>query len=208
MGKRSEIHNRVLNASNKEELESAYSDWADTYDHDLIEKMGYAAPLIASRLLTSYADNSTARILDAGCGTGLVGECLHRQGYNNIEGFDYSRAMLKKAAQKQIYRELTQGDLKGPLEISSDTYDAVISVGTFTCGHVGPDAFDELVRITRPGGYICFTVREQAWETDNYRDKIKDLQHDGAWNLLEENTADYIQSEGSNCRVCLYRVAR
>jgi predicted TPR repeat methyltransferase len=207
MGERREIHDRVLNASNTEELAEAYDEWADNYDQDLIDEMGYVAPLIATQLFSKNVDNRSAAILDAGCGTGLVGEYLRRHGYKNIDGLDYSRAMLEKAGHKEIYSKLTQGDLTGTLDIPSNTYDAVISVGTFTCGHVGPEAFDELLRVTKPGGHICFTVREQAWEEDSYLDKVGALQQDGAWTKLAESTADYIKSEGSNCRVCLYQVS-
>ena len=207
MANRREIHDRVLNASTTDELAKAYNEWADNYDQDLIDEMGYVAPLIATQLFSDNVEDRSTIILDAGCGTGLVGEYLRRHGYKNIEGLDYSRAMLEKAGQKKIYRKLTQGDLTGSLDIASNTFDAVISVGTFTCGHVGPEALDELLRITKPGGHICFTVREQAWEEDSYLDKIAALQRDGAWTMLAESTADYIKSEGSNCRICLYQVS-
>jgi predicted TPR repeat methyltransferase len=208
MGKRREIHDRVLNASSKEELESAYSEWAEHYDNDLVDEMGYVAPRIASRLLMDYATDNAAIILDAGCGTGLVGEFLNREGYENVEGLDYSTSMLEKAAEKKIYRNLSQGDLTASLDIPSDTYDAIISVGTFTCGHVGPEAFKELVRITKPQGYICVTVREEAWQEDRYREIVEDLQRGGSWDLLEQNSADYIKSEDSNCIVCLFQITK
>jgi len=207
MVKRREILDRVLKASTSEELDKAYDEWADNYDQDLIDEMGYVAPLVATQLFSDNVKDRSTTILDAGCGTGLVGEHLLRHGYKNIEGIDYSKAMLGKAGKKQIYRKLTQGDLTGSLDIASNTFDAVISVGTFTCGHVGPEAFDELLRITKPGGHLCFTVREQAWEEDRYLDKIGTLQRDGAWTMLAESTADYIKSEGSNCRICLYQVS-
>ncbi|MFT5702103.1 MAG: putative TPR repeat methyltransferase [Desulforhopalus sp.] len=207
MANRREIHDRVLNASTTEELSKAYGEWADNYDQDLIDEMGYVAPLLATQLFSDNVEDRSTTILDAGCGTGLVGEHLCRHGYTNIEGLDYSGAMLEKAGQKQIYLKLTQGDLTGCLDITSNTFDAVISVGTFTCGHVGPEAFDELLRIVKPGGHICFTVREQAWEEDSYLDKIETLQRKGAWTMLAERTADYIKSEGSNCKICLYQVS-
>ena len=33
-------------------------------------------------------------------------------------------------------------------------------VGTFTFGHVKPQALDEFVRITKKDGLICFTINE------------------------------------------------
>ena len=206
MNKRKEIHERVLKASSKEELMAAYGEWADKYDNDLLGEMDYVAPMITSKLLQRYVIRKDARILDAGCGTGIVGECLHRDGYGNIEGVDYSRQMLDRASEKNIYDTLKQGDLTQKLDTADDTYDAVISVGTFTCGHVGAEAFDELVRITKPAGYICFTVREQAWEEGDYRTKIRDLEFNDAWKRQEFTTTDYIRQEGSKCKICLYKV--
>jgi len=58
----------------------------------------------------------------------------------NIDGLDSSQKMLKKAAEKQAYLNLTQADLTSSLNIPDNQYDAVISVGTFTCAHVGPVA--------------------------------------------------------------------
>jgi ubiquinone/menaquinone biosynthesis C-methylase UbiE len=101
---------------------------------------------------------------------------------------------------------LNLSDLTKTLDINDNVYEAIICVGTFTCGHVGPEAFNELVRITKPGGYICFTVREQAYEEDDYRTKMRELENIGVWELQELYSTDYIQQEGSTCKVCLYKV--
>jgi predicted TPR repeat methyltransferase len=169
MNQRTAIHDRVLNAADKDELAAAYAEWAEGYDHDLLDELGYVAPMTATRLLTS---------------------------------------MLAKAREKAAYAMLMQGDLMARLSIDDATYDAVISVGTFTCAHVGPQALNELVRITRPGGCICFTVRDQAWEEDDYRGAIETLVDSGDWKRLDEVEAPYIEKEGSDCRICVYQVAR
>lgn len=207
MSNRKEIHDRVLNAKDTHELMAAYAEWADRYDGDLLDEMGYVAPVIASKLLQEHLEDKDARILDAGCGTGIVGEVMSKDAYSNITGLDYSADMLEKAREKKVYKELSQADLTKPLSTPDDTYDAIISVGTFTCGHVGPSAFGELVRITRPGGYICLTVREQAWIDDYYRKKINELEESRHWVLLEAQTVDYIIKEGAKCKLCLFQVA-
>ena len=114
----------------------------------------YVAPTIAVNEFQSHLQGKQIVILDAGCGTGLVGALLSEKGYRIIDGLDYSPQMLEKANEKQVYRDLAQADLTASLDISDNQYDAVISVGTFTCAHVGPVAFNELLRITKPGGYI------------------------------------------------------
>lgn len=207
MSNRKEIHDRVLNATCTDELMAAYCEWADKYDNDLMNEMGYVAPMVTCKLLQTYLYYKDAYILDAGCGTGIVGVLLHKEGYCNIEGIDYSRHMLDKAKEKDVYQALSQSDLTQPLNIPDDTYDAIVSVGTFTCGHVGPDAFDELARITKPGGVVCFSVREQAWEEDDYRERLREMENNGIWELQELLTADYIKKEGARCKVCLYKIA-
>ena len=47
-------------------------------------------------------------ILDAGAGTGLVGECLHQMGYRNLTAMDLSTGMLEVARRKNIYQALDQ----------------------------------------------------------------------------------------------------
>jgi len=195
----------VLNAKNQQELATAYDEWAERYDQDLVDEMGYVAPALACEQLFKFLENTQVRILDAGCGTGLVGAYLHQHGYHELEGFDYSAKMLARAEAKKVYKKLHQGDLTQPLELADNSYRAIISVGTFTCGHIGPQAFAELIRITRPGGILCFTVRDRAWEEDNYRKAMDDIERRGLWKLVEEQTTKYIQEDGSDCVICVYQ---
>lgn len=207
MSNRKKILNRVLTATNKSELKEAYSDWANAYDHDLINEMGYVAPTTTVDKFQSHQPDTQISILDAGCGTGLVGTLLFEKGYQVIDGLDFSPDMLEKAKEKQVYRNLIQADLTTSLDLSDNQYDAVISVGTFTSAHVGPEALNELLRITKPGGYICFTVRDSSWEEDQYHLKMKALEKEGLWKCLDADTANYIEQEGSRCKVCVYQVA-
>jgi predicted TPR repeat methyltransferase len=184
----------------------AYREWADTYDQDLIDTMGYVAPVLASKLFERYLEDKRKPILDVGCGTGIVGEILSRHGYRLIDGVDYSEDMLRKASEKGVYRELRQADLTKAIDIPTDRYNAIISVGTFTIGHLGPDAFRELIRITSPHGYICATVRMEAWISENFRDAMRVMENEGLWQLEELCTAPYIREDESSCKICLYRV--
>jgi predicted TPR repeat methyltransferase len=207
MSTRTEIHDRVLNAKNREELMAAYAEWARRYDSDLLDELGYVAPALLIQLFAGHVSNGQARILDAGCGTGIVGELLTRRGFQDIDGLDYSKHMLQQAQGKGVYRELLQADLTQDLDIAAGTYDAVVSAGTFTLGHVGPEALGELIRITKPGGHICFTVREEAWTEAGYAGRISALVDGGTWAKVEEKTEEYIKKEDSHCRLCLYRVS-
>ena len=102
---------------------------------------------------------------------------------------------------------LEVADLTGAIDLPTDHYDAVTCVGTFTLGHVGPSALGELIRVTRPGGYVCFTVRDEAWERDPYSDRLQALVDADRWSEVSVEVVPYIEEEGSTCHVCLYRVA-
>ena len=201
----STIYN-TLHAADLVELEHIYKNWAKKYEDDVINLAGYVGHLITSELLLSYLSNTQTKILDAGCGTGLVGEILNKNSFQNLIGVDFSQEMLNIAKQKNVYQSLELVDLTKKLDYEDNLFDAVICAGTFTCGHVGPEALREMVRITKQGGYIWFTVRKQEWEASPYMQIINDLEDSQAWQKLEHITKEYNLKEGVSCQLCLYQV--
>ena len=197
---------KTLHTSTLNELENIYKNWAPDYEHDVIQLAGYVGHLITTRLLLKYFTNNEFEVLDAGCGTGLVGEILHKKGIKNIVGVDFSQQMLDLALKKNVYKSLHLMDLTQKLDFEDDTFDAIVCAGTFTCGHVGPETLYEMVRITKNGGYISFTVRKQEWETSPYEKIIKDLENSKLWQQIEHHTSDYNVQEGVSCQLCLYQV--
>jgi len=196
----------TLHAADLDELEGIYKNWATDYESDVINLAGYVGHLITSDLLLNYLRNTESIVLDAGCGTGLVGEILYKNNFRNIDGVDFSQEMLDIANQKKIYQSLKLVDLTKKLDYENDSFDAIICAGTFTCGHVGPEALKEMVRITKEGGFICFTVRKQEWEASPYLQIINELEKTNSWNKIEHNTCDYNVNEGVSCQLCLYQV--
>ena len=63
-----------------------------------------------------------------------------------------------------------------------------------------------MVRITKKGGFICFTVRKQEWEASPYLQIMDDLEKTDSWRKLEKVTKDYNVKEGVSCQLCLYQV--
>jgi predicted TPR repeat methyltransferase len=188
------------------ELCEAYRKWACDYDRDTLDVMGYVAPNAAASMLDYHVDSKESRVLDAGCGTGLVGQALSRMGYTHVDALDFSADMLNQADKKSVYRQCFQDDMNGELALPDDTYDATICVGTFTYAHVGPHAFDELIRVTRPGGHICFTIRDGAYQEYSYRPKMLELEAEDAWQLQEMCEADYLIKEKVKAVFCTYKV--
>jgi SAM-dependent methyltransferase len=138
-----------------EDARRMYGDWAETYDQSFGEAWGYIAPREIAGILKAEMDPAGV-VLDIGAGTGLVAE--HLRGLT-VDALDITPEMLKIARTKGLYRTLRLGDLTKALDIPDASYDAVISCGTFTHGHVGPECLPELLRITRPGAlFVCGTI--------------------------------------------------
>ena len=109
---------------------------------------------------------------------------------------------------KGYYQKLDQVDLNKPIKIKNDTYDAIMCVGTFTYGHVKPQALDEFVRITKNNGFICFTINEGIYEEYGFDKKIEELKRNKKWNIKEFFKSDYIKSKDVNAWLCLAEVTK
>ena len=174
----------VYSSRNNQELAERYDQWASDYDSDLERDFEYHGPQRACELFVRYVPKG-ARILDAGAGTGQVGEALAKLGYTDLVAMDLSQGMLEEARQKNVYRELYQTVMGEPLGFATDSFDAVVCVGTLTLGHAPASSLDELVRITKPGGYIVFTLRPDIYESHGFKEKQATLESEGVWKLIE-----------------------
>ena len=198
---------KTLHVSNLDELKDLYKNWND-YENDVINLAGYVGHKVTTDTLLKYLKNKQSKILDAGCGTGLVGQILYKNNYKNIVGVDFSQEMIDRALKKNVYQSLSLCDLTKKLEFEDGSFDAIICAGTFTCGHVGPEALNEMVRITKNEGYICFTVRKQEWEAAPYESIIQSLEDSKLWLEVERHTSDYNTQEDINCQLCLFQVTK
>jgi predicted TPR repeat methyltransferase len=171
-------------ARSREEFEERYDDWASAYDRDLMEGWDYKLPVFIGDLCMEYVKKRGARILDAGAGTGLGGEYLYQNGYKNLFGMDMSRGMLDEARSKEIYQKLDQMVLGETLDYPDDYFDAILSVGTI--GHAPPESLDEMIRITRPSGFIVFSLRTAFYDEPRFCGKLEALAEVGKWRLIEK----------------------
>ena len=183
-----------------------YDKWGDKYDQDMID-WNYTGPQEAVNIFNKHVSNKDIKIFDAGCGTGLVGVELKKFGYKNIDGADLSKKLLNLIP-TGIYNKLEQIDLNKALNKKSNIYDAALCVGTFTFGHVKPPALDELMRIVKNKGLICFTVNEGIYEEYGFDKKIKELSNNKSWNVIEFFKSDYIASKDVNAWLCLAEIIK
>ena len=198
----------IYKLKTSEELLKYYQDWADNnkYNKDMVD-WNYTAPQEVVSILKKYAFNKNFRILDAGCGTGLVGIELKKYGYANVEGVDFSQSMLNLVPQG-IYKKIEKIDLNKPLKFKDNMYDVLMCVGTFTYGHVKPKALDEFIRITKNRGLICFTINEGIYEEYGFDKKIKELSDGKSWNIKEFFKSDYITTKDVEAWLCLAEIIK
>lgn len=201
-----ELWKATYEAKTTEELSKAYRAWARFYDRDTVEAMGYVGPAVAAHLLDSHLESKDSSVLDAGCGTGQVGQVLNGMGYSRVDAMDYCEDMLSVAEEKDVYKKVFRCDMNQRLAIPDNHYDAIICVGTFTYAHVGPHAFGELVRITKPEGYVCFTIRDGAYQKYGYRKAMLEMEADDAWELQAIRQEDYLIREDVTAKYCAYKV--
>lgn len=152
-----------------------YREWAESYDQTFAERMDYIFPEVLARDFAATARAEDAPVLDVGAGTGLVGAALARLGDWPLEALDISAEMLDVAMAKGVYRAQHLGDLTGRLPLEDGRFGAVLSSGTFTHGHVGPDALDELLRVARPGALFMLGVNGAFFAKAGFADKLDSL---------------------------------
>ncbi len=149
-----------------------YKKWAKTYDKDFALNSNYLSPKKISSFFNKHSINTDTPILDVGAGTGLVGELLYKSGNKKIIGIDISSEMLERAKFKGCYSSLIEADLTKKIPLKNNSIGAVVSAGTFTHGHVGPDAFDELLRITKPGGLFVLSINLKIFIKGGFKEKF------------------------------------
>jgi ubiquinone/menaquinone biosynthesis C-methylase UbiE len=191
-----------------DEVMRYYDDWGleNKYDQDMVD-WKYSGPKETVEVFKKYTKDKGIKIYDAGCGTGLVGVELKKNGYNNYDGADLSQKLLDLVP-NNLYKKLLKVDLNKKINIQNNTYDAVMCVGTFTFGHVKPPALDEFIRITKNEGLICFTINEGIYEEYGFDKKIKELTDKKIWNMKEFFKSNYIASKNVNAWLGLAEVIK
>lgn len=191
----------VYGATSASELSHAYDEWAQSYDTDMAD-VGYRHPSVAIGLLSRYLPSGSAPILDAGAGTGLMGELLGVMGYPEVDALDASKGMLEIARSKSIYRELHHAFLGQTLPFPSGGYAAAVSTGVFTAGHVGVEGLPELVRVVRPDGLIVLTVKMTIWQ-GGFEEYLVESERDGVIDLVEVTPSYASMPTGTETSPCV-----
>lgn len=188
-----DLHN--LSFDEKINKKNIYNEWADTYE-DYVKNLNYLGPKNLVKKLTNYLNNNNTinkiKILDFGCGTGLLGVELYNNIQNkDIDGIDISENMIRESEKKNIYENIWNIDLfKNKLNIDFE-YDIIVSCGVFLEGHVSFEMIDILVSYLKKGGIICFSVRD-TFKEENVEEFNKYVKENKKINIIDDIYMDYL----------------
>ncbi|MEY2813986.1 MAG: hypothetical protein RL579_891 [Actinomycetota bacterium] len=145
-----------------------YAKWAATYESDFVANQGYQHPKVIAELFDAHLPDLNT-VVDIGTGTGLVGQYLSklRPGLI-IDGIDISPEMLAEASKKKIYRNLYERDLTKSVENIAAPYDALVTIGTFTHGHLGPETLLNLFPLIKEDGFFVIAVNEKFFHQQRF----------------------------------------
>ena len=190
---------KAYSVKTPEDSRKLYAEWAATYDESFIKTNDYVYPRrVAEHFDTQVPHHDIKIVLDIGCGTGAVGSFLASlRSSCIIDGFDISPEMLSHAVELKridnspVYRELIAVDLTGALP--DRNYDAMVSAGTFTHGHLGPETLVALIQLVRVGGWFVIGINAEHFELRGFKQVLRDTYESGS---ISEPTVHQVQVYG------------
>lgn len=203
----------LLNSdSSQDDVIREYDEWAENYDQSMQEP-NYLVPRpfarqfdATIRKLSPDIDRKSFKILDVAAGTGLLGLELNKLGYQYIDALDMSQEMLNKAKDKNIYKKciraaITDQRING---IETAEYDALTCSSAVCTTHVRPSAFEEMIKIVKPEGVLCFNV--SLVEVKFYEEKLNELENKGKWRFVMQEKIPYLREENlEECYLYIYQ---
>jgi predicted TPR repeat methyltransferase len=165
-----------------EDNKRLYAKWATTYDSSFVDAKQYRYPKAISETFDHVVTDDVVRVLDIGTGTGLTGMYLStlRTGVV-LDGMDISPEMLGQAKLKQrtdgspVYRALYERDLTRDVANENAPYEALISSGTFTHGHLGPECLRNLLPLLANNGWLVVGVNNEHFEGKGFAGELESL---------------------------------
>ncbi|QQR41081.1 methyltransferase domain-containing protein [Devosia rhizoryzae] len=148
-------------------VEALFDQYAPKFEDSLVGKLGYQVPdlldTLVSEEMAKLGIERFGKVLDLGCGTGLMGEKL-RSRVEHLEGIDISAAMIAETARKGIYDALQKAELVATLNARRADADLVTAADVLIyCGALEP-VLAALVPALKPGGLVAFSLEEHEGE--------------------------------------------
>lgn len=144
----------------REYVTNLFDQYADHYDQHLVESLDYQVPDLLWQSFQSLLTVNAAfqyRILDLGCGTGLLG-AKFKPVASYMVGVDLSERMLEQADHKEIYNELIRVDIVEYLIQDKAKYDLILLGDVLIYLGELRELFSHLVQHLSGNGYVGFSI--------------------------------------------------
>jgi predicted TPR repeat methyltransferase len=169
---------------------------ADNYE-GLYKRAGWPDPEEVANLVKELSKGqnvSELRVLDLGCGTGLVGEYLSKQGFKHIVGLDISPGMLEIASNKGCYETLEEYTIGDPDQFPAqfkNKFDFVVCAGLINNNYLDYKLFEEMTIAMKKGAKAVFAARFSYMGNFWYNETLSEMEGENRWKLLK--TKDFFK---------------
>lgn len=146
-----------------EYVREVFDQFAETFDVQL-SALDYRAPqCVADQLKALQLPvERTLHVLDAGCGTGLLGQWL-RPYAAHLTGVDLSSQMLSRASRLELYDALETAELTAFLNANANEFDLIASADTMNYfGELRPFCIAARSALRPAGGWLVFTLESHS----------------------------------------------
>lgn len=141
-------------------VRTLYDAYAPQFETALVGALGYRGPAM---LLDAVVDRGPfGRVMDLGCGTGLMGMAI-RPYATWLQGCDLSPGMLQRATEKQVYDLLQEQDI-ACLTVPDTPYDLILAADVFIYLGALEQVIGWAAASLAPAGLLAFTVEALADE--------------------------------------------
>jgi predicted TPR repeat methyltransferase len=155
------IRGELPEAVERNYIRHLFDDFADHFDHTLVQRLAYATPTKLAQFLRQHGADVADTVLDLGCGTGLMARELARPG-RFIDGVDLSPRMLDFARAKGLYRDLHLAELIEFLDGTPARWELVVAADVFIYVADLQPVFAAVFERLAPGGCFAFSVECSA----------------------------------------------
>lgn len=142
-----------------------FDAYAPGFEAALVDRLQYSTPGALAALIRAAKPAPYARVIDLGCGTGLMGAALGRDA-KWLRGVDLSAQMISTVRARGLYSSLEQIGLVEALREPQAAFDLIVASDVFNyIGDLGPVIEAAAARLG-PDGLLAFSVEKGRPDKD------------------------------------------
>ncbi len=162
----SAILGKNISKQNTKYVKQIFDDFAEDFDEKLSE-LNYKAPEYIAEIWKKYNKKPVSKILDAGCGTGLLSQ--HITNYcDQLYGVDLSSEMLELAKTRELYTDLFCEDLIKYLERNKDSFNGIIASDVLCYFGDLEEVFKLSYDSLHSNSYLAFSVEKNHIDEQDF----------------------------------------